>query len=678
MRYTIFLATLVMLFGLTSLWLAGVPPRLEAASILFGFAWLSVWTGQLCLNQIVKLNAMNGLGPGCFAIGAVLNSAVLSVVVTFVGMPLWVSAASCSAIVVWLWIWLRPDELSTKPVEEFALVVFAAALLLVLHSPISSPTMLAQTGQLPIWSDYYIHGVTIYNFSSPLLQGQDMTSIGFDRVFYHYGPFMLSALMQSAIGASGLTMSTAVLLPMGLLIAMMGGVALALYLEGMSTAFVAFLALLAIPGPEAFGIHSGWFDFDWLLIAAPGSGYAIGFACVLLMIAHHIAKADPPKIHLWRVVLFLAVGCSALILTRVQMFVLLAPVLPAYIGLTWSRSIRNLGLILVSIGVSGAALVVAFSENVRSAWLEFSQPHIYLARALNWSRDFGGLKAYLVDLSFSSKLFLELCIVLGTTLGVWTLLWPVLIMVCGWKRTLNRFDMVVPIILLSYIVLILVAPAGGNGDLSEYKHRHFLLLYVLVVISSAYLSIRLIPSERVRRGIVVASGLAILGFAITMTGQMFDRPDGDAVPWAGNYHNAPITLGVPEVAAFLASQSRYGDVYAVSSVRAKTSLGAIPEIISLAGVPSYLGRADLHTLRSDCYAETVTARIAVLEQVASSDTWETAREVLRAQGIRWYVRFANDPMRWPSDSNVASFSSPVVFVYDSDATYLPENLDTDC
>ena len=44
---------------------------------------------------------------------------------------------------------------------------------------------------LPIWSDYFIHGVTIASFGSPFSSGVDMELAGVSRAFYHYAPFMI-------------------------------------------------------------------------------------------------------------------------------------------------------------------------------------------------------------------------------------------------------------------------------------------------------------------------------------------------------------------------------------------------------------------------------------------------------------------------------------------------------
>ena len=77
-------------------------------------------------------------------------------------------------------------------------------------------------GVLPIWNDYFIHGVTIASFGSPFATGGDMELAGVSRGFYHYAPFMIPAAFQAVSGMSGLALSTSLLLPLGLLIAAFG------------------------------------------------------------------------------------------------------------------------------------------------------------------------------------------------------------------------------------------------------------------------------------------------------------------------------------------------------------------------------------------------------------------------------------------------------------------------
>lgn len=678
MRYTIFLTVLVTIFGMTSMWLAGVPLNLAAAAVFFGFALLSLWLGQICFISICKLDIKLGAVSGCFALGAVLLSVCLSILVAIFSIPLWVSAGACAAVTISLWFWLKPRELESNVGEEVALTLFSVVLLLLLASPIASPVILQQTGILPIWVDYYIHGATIYNFSSSFLLGQDMTIAGASRMFYHYGPFMLSALIQSATSISGLTASTSVLLPIGILIAMFGGVSLALSLGGLPLAFLSFLALIAVPGPETFGVKSGWFDFNWLLIASPGSGYAIGLGCVLLMLAHNVANSTQPKSQYWKILVLIFVGAAALILTRVHIFLLITPVLAAYIWLTWSSFMRRIAFIMACAGVIIIIAIFTFSESATSVWLDISQPHIYFSNVMNFSQYYGDLKASLGTNNFGLLLAFDLLITIGSTFGYWTILLPLLFGLTLWRRRLEHFDLVLPLLLITYIFLILFTPAGGNGDVTEYKHRHFVLIYILSTIIATHLFLRLIPNLSNNRGLTVAAAIGSLGCGLFMSGRMIDKPDLKVMPWADTFHNASITKNVPRAADYLSSHSNFGDLFALSTKHARNSFGPLTEIISLSGVPAYLGRTPIHSARSECMAATISLRLTILKNIEESKNWSEAREILRLHGIRWYLTFSNEAPLWSDGPGAKVLSLPGISIYDSEAAIQTKNLSIKC
>ena len=156
---------------------------------------------------------------------------------------------------------------STNWTDTAIALVLAITIGLLAKNIVSSPATLQNTGELPVWSDYFLHGVIIASFGSPFAAGIDMELAGVSRGFYHYAPFMIPAAFQTVSGMSGLALSTSFLLPLGLLIAAFGSYAFAVELGGRVGGLLTLTAIICIPAYSVF-IQSGWFDFYWLLFTA--------------------------------------------------------------------------------------------------------------------------------------------------------------------------------------------------------------------------------------------------------------------------------------------------------------------------------------------------------------------------------------------------------------------------
>lgn len=648
---------------------------LGAAIVIFIFTSLSLMLGQLCIVSVARIGGSRQTLPMAFALGCGLLSVALSICAAVLDAPLWPSAIFCGAIILAMCANIRPQNPALDKAETAGLVFLTLVLLMLIVSPVSSPATLASNGHLPIWSDYYVHSATIYSFSSPFLLGEDIATAGIERKFYHYGPFMLPALIQSISGASGLAVSSAVLMPVGLLGALMGGAALCMKLGGISLAILTFFLLVAIPGPEDFGIRSGWYDFGWLLIASPGSGMAIGLAFASLWLTLHWRSHEHRS---WQLLAVIGVTTTAIIMLRVQIFMLCAPVVLAFVLLGWSHKVRIVSLMCAGAGMATLLFVLVLSDNARTAWLGYAQPHIYFDITLSWSRHYNAVRAGLGELGTPYVQMLNLGLSLASSLGIWILAWPFLISFSAWRKSLVPFDLVVPLVVIVYIALILFMPPGSNGDISEYKHRHFVWLYMVITLGSAYIIHRHAAKTRIARVFTkLVAGLGMLAAAVTTTGQPFDRPDIRAMPWSVGYHSAPITAGIQDAAAFLLANAEPGDVFVMNAGHTRNWLGPQQQLISLSGLQAYVGRADQMLTRTGCDAVIAQNRLDIIKELDTVADWERAAAVLQDAGIRWYIRFEHEMPDWRAPGSPA-FSTPDVIVYDTRAQPLTDTADPAC
>jgi hypothetical protein len=543
-------------------------------------------------------------------------------------------------------------------------LIIALTIALLARNPVSSPTVLIESGMIPIWSDYFLHGITISSFGSPFSNGLNMELAGTSQIFYHYAPFMIPATFQSLSGMSGFALSTSLLLPLGLLIAAFGVYVLAEELGGRFAGFITLAIIICIPAYSTF-IQSGWFDFYWLLFIAPGSGFAIGVsALVCATTILYLNKRDV------RVFWFSLLLLCTLPIIRVQMFMLLAPTIVAVILFQfWREKTKLIFGIMISSLITGF-LLLHFSESLHQLWIKYSKPHDYLNIATSMSSFYGQaviIPNYLLDLS----MLIQIIVILISILGIYFVLYPLMFWLSLRQRRLKESDTIPLFLTLTFIILMVFAPVAGNNDLTEYKHRHFLLVYVLIAIYSITYGIQLIINSKFRLNLVrfYAGSLAIAMICLTIFLNWNSnpaQPNVKSIPWTEGYHNQRITPGLLEVAQYLRENAKYGDVLAMDKSAFESDPRAeIIEIISLTGVSGFLARADLRLRGSECIKAVVTKRLDLLKDLSTMDNWLEAKSFLQTNGIRWYISPKGENPKWSQNQEESIFSSKGMAVYDA-------------
>jgi hypothetical protein len=528
--------------------------------------------------------------------------------------------------------------------------------------PISSSMYLEKTGILPIWTDYFIHGSTISSFGSPFSFNGDMELAGESRIFYHYLPFMLPALFQAISGASGLTIATSILLPLGLLVAAFGFYTFGVQLAGRLIGLFALATVVALPA-NLMLIQSGWFDFYWLLLISPGAGYGIGAATVVCACVLTYLKTNQSR------VLYVVILLSAsIILIRVHIFILLAPALFFLLIVHHLQSGRQkLLLLLLFIFVLFFA-ALHNSSYLHAFWFRFADPLGYLNFALNGLL-FHGSAVKISSLPFGDTLLIQLTVSLIAILGVYFFLYPSLLWMKYRRYGFSLIDALPLLLIGTFLCLVLLAPKASNGDLTEYKHRHFLFLYVVVVIFSvAYLfeiSDRVFNSSENKHYMYGVVAIIFLLTGILNWHSNPARPDVESMEWAKNFHGQPVSRGLLKVSQFIRLNSTPGDVLAMQSDFVKDSLHSeVIELTSLTGLPAYLSRIETKMRRSKCLQDLVTKRIGLLQSFAEISDPHIARIFMNDIGIRWLVVSAQDLPKWDRAGKYARFSTKDFLLYD--------------
>lgn len=534
------------------------------------------------------------------------------------------------------------------------------AIMLLARVPIAGPQALLEGGPLPIWNDYYIHGVTITSFGSPYSMATDMEVAGMARGFYHYAAFMLPAALLPVTHGSGLQLATTVLMPLGLLVGGMGLYALGAALGGSRCALLALTAVICLPAYAGL-VESGWFDFYWLLLISPGSGYAIGVAAAAIAVLHSYFDKGNNRL-LWLAGLLLC----ALVVVRAHMFLLLAPALVGAFALhQWPKYGRRIGFAAATTLLLACA-ALALSPPLRAQWLAFSQTDAYLAVATAWTQVWG-LQVPL-NAGGLARVAVQILIILVSVLGWYSLWYPASLALKGRRGLLEPIDWLVPLMALSFVLLILFAPPAGNGDVGEYKHRHFLLLFALVVVFTVANTWKLwlprkLPSPAVT-AFACAIVLAATAWALGDTNPA--APNFKAMEWTRAFHLQRLRPGVLQMGGYLGAHSEPGDVFAIDAASIGATANApVIELIALSGVPAYVARPELRARISSCIKAEVEHRVTVLASLAQAQDRQAAANIMRDNGIRWYLTFDDKPPTWDPDLHFVSLRADGIALYDN-------------
>lgn len=654
MRMKLAFAAVVALFQLVALHLGGaaLSPALAGAVTALTLSCLGIGDALLRLAG----HPLHAALPAAFVAGFGVVSVTLFALAQTAGLsPLTgVEVFAAAGLIVLL---LPDGERPGGRADLGWTLIMALVVLAVALSAIRAPVVMQTDGVLPIWYDFLLHGISINAFAG--LQGlpTDPEMAGATLIPYHYAPFVPPAALIEAAGMTGLTAAAAHLLPLGLLIGAMGLYALVTQLAGRGAAVIALALLVLVPDPADYMLRSGWFDMAWIVFGSPGSGYGMG----LCFVAAASLTASLRQHGTWDRALLLGVGLALLsILERVQMFMLMAPPLLALWLWAIAPRLRRPAVIGLAVLAVAIALTFALLPGVRAEWLARAKIIEYFEIAVNWTEGYGTWIAPWIGSGFLARV-VQLVLIVTLSLGVFLLTAP-LAAALKLRRAGGEVMDLLPLFALGmYVILILFAPPGGNGDFSEYKHRHFVELYWLFAGFTAAWAAQALPGRMVRP-LAGATAVAAVLWSGWIAGRPIDAPNVTALPWAKDYFGQPVTKGIPAVAAFILAQARPGDVLAVDAAASQARLGPMNEVMALADVQAYLARGDLKSLRSACHDGVVKERVGLLQRVDAARDADAAMDLLAKAGLRFFVALSGLP-RWDPAGARAAFLTDGVAVY---------------
>ncbi|KPD15518.1 hypothetical protein ADM96_32670 [Burkholderia sp. ST111] len=564
-----------------------------------------LWAGELMFG-VCRVRHPLGSIPAAACAGVTIVSLLMLPIVWFGGVTAATAFGIVAICICVLRLLLRERIAVMKDTHAYLDVLATCSLALLVYwscqSIASALPDLGRSGALHAWSDYYIHGVQIAEFGDPLAVGRgNVMMVDGPRNFYHYGVFMLPSALLSISGLPGLGIATAVLLPMGLLVGWLGLYVLCAELGGRMLGLVSALIVVFLPDPSGYGLRNGFFGFRWLMFTAPGSAYAIGVGAIGLVFILHGMRGILQK-RSWAVGFGLI---ASLILIRAHMFLIEAPaalgaVLIHKLARRAGRRTITAGslclvlLLIVSVTTGGREIwtheVSALFRFLDSVFRDM-EPTAHAALGQSLVTQYGRLIATPI----------ELLLVLLMSLGVFSVIFPA-VCVIAWRRgSLAPEHLLLGLLVATFVLLVAFAPQAGNGDVSEYKQRHFVFLYSVIGASSIALFIRegLPNLWHFSKKSKVLSMLFCLFLALVIA--LFVRPVDAGRPvfaWGHAFYDTPIDACMTQAASYIRPRARIGDVVAFGGNDAGTTLvDPATMLVSLVDVPAFLGRYAMQMAR---------------------------------------------------------------------------------
>lgn len=636
------------------LWMSGtvsVPAALGAMTL---FVLVVMSAGFLVLRA---LDAVDMPAPAAWVLGTLTSAIAVYTLVMAFELLAASAFAIWAALVAGLSIAFREPARSGVRMDRgglLALLLCAAATLLWCRELAQVPLLLARDSLMATWTDQFFHGAVISQFGDPRAAGRQ--AIGLADVpmpLYHYASYMLPAAFAWPLDLPGLPLATSVWIPIGFLTLCAAVYTLGSALARATGGLAALAALTLLPDAASYGLHNGLFGYYWYVLAVPGASYAVSASLLAIAFLQRWAKTRG-----LRPLLAGAGLVAGTALIRMHVFLLVLPAWLASAAMLTPFVRRRKLAFCAAAGSAFALFVLGFYLSFADARLALPQ-FLDIAHSqqvlLPYASLYGALAA---DYGPGMAIPVGVLLVFPAFLGVFTVLYPVSVLLAHRARGLEAIDFVPLALLVGYLLLMTTAPVPANGDATELTQRPFVVVYAVVAVwTVAGFASWLAPQGRLRSSGLRLPLLVIAALSVIWGVRYTDRD----WRWAQLHDVAP---GLPQAASFLRSHGRSGDVLAVEGLKPGwVATDDALQLVSLTGMPAYLTRPYIHVRAGGRRREAALERHAALARVAEEHRLSAAQMRLRELGVQWYVVAGSTGPRWDVERRHAAFVAGTVAVY---------------
>ena len=499
------------------------------------------------------------------------------------------------------------------------------------------------TSIFPAWQDYFLHASEIsYLRDYPAFEGHSQYLTAIAQPLYHRGSYALPALMSLLGDMPTLGMATAYWLPIGLFLTICGTYVFGAALGGTLTAIGAVAAVFLVPDASAYGFENRFLSFHWLMQMAAGSGYAIAPVLVALTV---IVTAVPARATRAMLVASMLVAASAVF--RVHIAMLAGGTLCWLVVLGWRPHITKRALAWTAGAALAGAGVLMWLESVALA------PHFFTGRShpvlfflsvhtqasdqaspyVGWTENRSD--TWKVALGFAMMLVAG-C---GAALGALVAAGPSGVL----RRMGTRVGAIPLALVLSSLSVILFVPTPATGDVTDFGHRPFVLVYLVIGALAGAALVRLLAGWTTRR---LANGhvAAVVVGIVAVAGLSAPWIYGAKVQqrWWPPYALNAMSPDAVAAGAFVRRHSTPGELILAASE------DRLAVLVALTERRAYLSRTSLYHLLGGATAEVTDARAGEHAALGAVTSFDQLKSFGAKTGVSWYIADTPATQLWPA------------------------------
>lgn len=494
------------------------------------------------------------------------------------------------------------------------------------------------------WVDGFYHAVHIRIFGAAhgAASIEDWRLAGIPARPYHYGMYMLPALIKQASGIESYTAFAGALAPVGVFFTGLGAYAFIASLWGAWPGFAAAAALLLLPDGAQQGMHNTFMSYQWLTQISPSATYGLAVLAVAwLFVIQGCTRGS-------RLQLLVGWSFSALVLIYKLQYIVASSLLLLLLPALFFRASVSRGR--RAVWVAGAcatyALVLTVGQKAPGAPpIRFDGSGIgEILRLVQTFASPGALRDYAIShmgskFSSSSNLGFGIPYVLLAVLGLFAPL--LVILVIRRRRRTPLLQLLFPLALIANFLVMFFGLAldMSSSTPDELSHRPLMIVYFFVVTwVGGALGSTLLESPRLAS---VTRPLVIVGVAALLLLVPARLGAGVQTNWAmPQLSPLRVPTSVVQVAHYMRDHGDPKDVFQDSGFDRLYTLAALSERRAFVA----------HTLVvMPFYADLVHSRSAIVDRFTSMRRPKAISSAAHAFGFRWFVHQRGDRLDWPDE-----------------------------
>lgn len=520
-----------------------------------------------------------------------------------------------------------------------------------------------KTGRLPAWSDISAHATEInYLRNFPVFERGSPFIAGHPQLFYHRASYTFPALHASLSGRSNLQVATVFWGPFGLILMGLGAYGLGCALAGRPGGATAALGLFVLPDASTYGWGNGIFSFHWLVSVSPGLAYGIAIVLTALGVLSTGQLSGRPRL-LWGGGALAAVSASykvqvaapAAVLFGVLLFWLWRPVQ------RWHRP-----TLIVVVGVAALALMLAME------WVPLA-PHFFtgsysaggffdLVHGLAPPASAALYHQLVADASPITKRLVGAGVLLSAAFGALLPLWLALIAKRKDARVVWALRCIPALLIGAYLAVVFLVPTAGYDDISEFRHRPFVLVYAALVVGVAVEATLLWRGGSPRsRGVTLATAtvaVAIAGGLLVVDWRTSATLQASTVPANAVQVNQPVPP------AFFAATRHIRDAAGPADCVLSADCDPTGLVLAFTERRAFLSFFRQMHMLAGPIRSLVDHHLAVVQQMAGARDYEELSQLAVENRIDWLVVRSGEMSGWSADLRTkAEFSREGISVF---------------